>query len=169
MKDYTKYWRALTFATKHYGDLTRKSSAIPYIIHPIRITSILRAAGFDEFKDEDIMISALFHDLIEDTDTTPDLIESEYGAIVASVVNELSKPKRGSKEDWLKTFENASKEAKIVKMADRIDNLLDMEMGPIEKRKSYAEQAKLIVKYCGNADVKLARKLQEIIDNILIQ
>jgi len=169
MKDFTKYWDALTFAIINYGKLTRKSSDVPYIIHPVRITSILRAAGFNEFKDEDIMISALFHDLIEDTKTTSDLIETEYGAKIASIVDELSKPKKGNKEDWLKTFENASKEAMIVKMADRIDNLLDMEMWPSEKRKSYAEQAKLIVKYCGNASAKLSRKLQEIIDNILIQ
>ena len=169
MKDFTKYWDALSFAIIHYGKLKRKSSGVPYIIHPVRITSILRAAGFDEFKDEDIMISALFHDLIEDTETTSDLIEMEYGAKIASIVDELSKPEDGSKEDWLKNFGTASKEAKIVKMADRIDNLLDMEMWPTKKRKSYAEQAKLIVKNCSNANVKLARKLQEIIDNILNQ
>ena len=65
MKEFSNYWKALTFAFKNYGDLKRKSGNIPYIVHPIRITSILRAAGFSEFKDEDIMIAALFHDLIE--------------------------------------------------------------------------------------------------------
>ena len=169
MKDFDRYWEALTFATIHYGKLKRKSSGIPYIIHPVRITSILRAIDLDEYKNEEIMISALFHDLIEDTDTTSDLIELEYGKKIASIVCELSKPEKGSKDDWLKTFETASKEAKIVKLADRIDNLMDMKTWPTERRKSYAEQAKLIVKYCGEASPKLARTLQEIIDNILIQ
>ena len=54
-------------------------------------------------------------------------------------------------------------------MADRIDNLLDMDMWPLERQKSYAEQAKLIVKYCRDASAKLSRKLLEIIDNVLLQ
>ena len=171
MKDFTKYWDALTFATTHHflNKNIRKTSGIPYIVHPVRIASILRAVGFNEYKDEEIMIAALFHDLLEDTKLESDDLEQIYGAKITSIVNELTKPEDGDKEKWLKTFETASNEAKIIKIADRIDNLLDAKGWAKERIKNYAEQAKLIVKHCGTAHLELTKKLEEIIDNILIQ
>ena len=64
MKDYSNYCRAITFAFSKYGELKRKSQNIPYVVHPIRINAILRAAGFNENDNEEMMIAALFHDLI---------------------------------------------------------------------------------------------------------
>lgn len=169
MKEFSNYWKALTFAFKNYGDLKRKSGNIPYIVHPIRITSILRAAGFSEFEDEVIMISALFHDLIEDTDMTFEDISNQYGEKVASIVLELSKPENGDKDDWLRAFNKMSHQAQIIKMVDRIDNLSDMDVGSwsIKKRKSYAEQAKIILETCGKAHSELALVLKSVIENIL--
>jgi len=66
MKNFSNYWKALTFAVEKYGGLTRKNMKTPYIVHPLRVVSILRSAGYSEFEDEDLMISALLHDLIEE-------------------------------------------------------------------------------------------------------
>lgn len=166
MKDYSNYCRAITFAFSKYGELKRKSQNIPYVVHPIRITAILRAAGFNENDNEDIMIAALFHDLIEDTETLLEEIETQFGTKIASIVMELTKPEKGNKDEWLKTFESASKEAKIIKMADRLDNLIDMtsESWKIKKQKSYAEQAKIILEKCGSANDEIALKLNEEIE-----
>lgn len=166
MKDYSNYCNALTFAFSKYGELKRKSQNIPYVVHPIRITAILRAAGFNENDNEEMMIAALFHDLIEDTETPIDELETQFGTKIASIVMELTKPEKGKKDEWLKTFERASKEAKIIKMADRLDNLIDMtsESWKIKKQKSYAEQAKIILEKCGSAHNEIALKLQKEIE-----
>ena len=164
MKDFNRYWNALNYAFIKYENLKRKSNNIPYVIHPIRVALILRSIGFSEFKNQDLMIAALLHDLIEDTNTTFDEIKNEFNESIALLVNELSKPKDLNKEKWLETFINASEAAKIIKMADRIDNLMDMKQWPLEKQKSYAEQGKIILEKCGNANYKLASILQKQIE-----
>ena len=168
MKDFSNYWRALTYAVDKYKTLTRKHGP-PYIVHPIRMTSILRAVGFSEFVQEDMMIAALLHDLLEDTDITVEEIRNQFGKKVASIVKELTKPEQINKDEWLKSLETASNEAKIIKMADRIDNLMDMNSGvwSIEKQKSYAEQGKIILEKCGSAHSDLAFKLNETIEKVL--
>ncbi len=171
MKDFSNYWNAISFAFIKHGNLKRKAKNVPYVIHPIRVTSILRATGFNEFEHEDLMIAALFHDLVEDTDTNLAEIENQFGKSVALIVAELTKPdgaKGRKKEKWLERFIEKSKEAKIIKMADRIDNL--MEKGDIwteEKQKLYAEQAKIILKSCGDANKKLADRLDYEIKRVL--
>ena len=169
MRDFSNYYKALKYAFIHYGNLKRKSSAIPYIIHPIRMTSILRAAGFTEFEEEDIMIAALFHDLLEDTDTSIKEIANKFGNKVASIVKELTIPEQRNKNEWLKSFDTMSKEAKIIKIVDRIDNLMDMntDYWSIEKQKDYAEQGKIILEKCGKSHSELAHILKNAIEKIL--
>ncbi len=164
MKDFNRYWNALNYSFIKYDNLKRKSNNLLYIIHPIRVTLILRSIGFSELKNQDLMIAALLHDLIEDTNTTYDEIKNEFNEKIAIIVNELSKPKDLNKEKWLETFINASKAAKIIKMADRIDNLLDMTQWSLEKQKSYAEQGKIILEKCRDANHKLATILQKQIE-----
>jgi guanosine-3',5'-bis(diphosphate) 3'-pyrophosphohydrolase len=171
MKDFSNYWNAVSFAFIKYGGLKRKSKEIPYVIHPIRIAAILRAAGFNEFDHEDLMIAALFHDLLEDTDTDLKEVEDQFGKKVGKIVIELTKPEdaKGRKKDkWLESFIKNSKEAKIIKIADRIDNLMDMrDIWDIEKQRSYADQGRIILKSCGAANKLLAQKLEESIKQIL--
>ncbi|MFX1596187.1 MAG: HD domain-containing protein [Promethearchaeota archaeon] len=167
MKNFLNYWNAISFAFTKYCNIKRKVNNIPYIIHPIRITSILRAVGYNEFEHEDLMIASLFHDLCEDTNTSLEEIDKKFGKRVASIVSELTKPKvtKGRKKDqWFEDFINNSKEAKIIKMADRIDNLLEMVDDWTKKKQlSYTNQAKIILKSCGDANKELAHKLEEII------
>ncbi len=171
MKEFSNYWNAISFAFIKYGKLTRKMKDIPYVIHPIRITIILHAAGFNEFDNKDLMIAALCHDLLEDTDVTLKEIEDLFGKKVGEVVVELTKPegtKGRKKDEWLEKFVNSSKDAKIIKLADRIDNLMDMRgVWSEEKQKSYSNQAKIVLKSCGDANKKLAGKLGKIINEIL--
>ena len=156
MKEFSRYWEALNYAFEKYNNLKRKLTGLPYIIHPIRITLILRAAGYSEFQNEDLMVAALLHDLIEDTNITYDDIKKNFNLKVANIVKELSKPKNIEKDEWLKSFENVSEEAKIIKIADRIDNLRDMVNWPDNKKKSYAKQAEIILDKCGEANPELS-------------
>jgi (p)ppGpp synthase/HD superfamily hydrolase len=168
MKDFQEYWKALTFAVSKYEPLKRKCSDIPYVVHPLRVAMILKAVGFNEFTNSDLMISALFHDLVEDTNTTLEEIQNEFNAKVALTVKELSKPKQGNKDEWLKNFGTVSKEAKMIKLADRIDNLMDNNNRTREEIISYAEQGRIILETCGDAHPELTRKLKEVIEICII-
>ncbi|MBY8991884.1 MAG: bifunctional (p)ppGpp synthetase/guanosine-3',5'-bis(diphosphate) 3'-pyrophosphohydrolase [Candidatus Lokiarchaeota archaeon] len=169
MREFENLWEGLSFAFLKYDSLKRKSKDLPYVIHPIRVTMILRAAGFSEFKDKNLFLAALFHDLLEDTDLTFEELRAKFGDNVALIVKELSKPDNMSKTDWLSSFITASKRAKIIKMADRIDNLMDMAdtKWNNEKQKLYAEQGLIILDTCGGANSRLAHKLEEVIEQIL--
>ena len=169
MNDFSRFWNALTFVFSRHDAQTRKSANIPYAIHPVRVILILRSVGFSEFEHENLMIAALCHDLIEDTDTTFEEISDQFGVQVALIVDELSRPDNTNKNDWINTFETKSKEAKIIKMADRIDNLKDMPSSTWtrEKQIKYATQGNIILKYCGNANVKLADILKRTIQEVI--
>ena len=171
MKEFSIYWNAISFAFIKYGKLKRKMKDIPYVIHPIRITTILHAAGFNEFDHEDLMIAALCHDILEDTETQLKEIEDTFGKNVGEIVVELTKPegtKGRKKDEWLEKFVNSSKDAKIIKLADRIDNLMDMKgVWSEEKQLSYASQANIILKSCGDANKQLANKLEDTINEIM--
>jgi (p)ppGpp synthase/HD superfamily hydrolase len=169
MREFKIIWKAINFAFIKYGNLKRKSGVIPYIIHPIRVAMILRAAGFSEFKDRNLMLAALFHDLLEDSNLSFEDLKAEFGTEIASIVKEVSKPDKVSKEEWLRGFGTASKEAKLIKMADRIDNLMDMNLPewPVEKQKDYAKQGLIILETCRMASSRLAHKLEKLIEHTL--
>ena len=169
MNDFSRYWNALNFVFSRHGEQKRISGNVPYVIHPIRLTLILRSNGFSDFEHENLMIAALCHDLIEDTKTTFEEISNQFGEEVALIVSELSKPKDKSKEEWIKSFDKVSNEAKIIKMADRIDNLMDMpsSIWTREKQIHYAQQGELILNYCGMANLKLAELLKRTIREAL--
>ena len=144
---------------------------MPAVIHPLRVATILRAAGFSEFREENLLIAALFHDLLEDTEYTETDLEVQANEDVATIVKQLTKPECGSKEDYLEGLAQASREAQIIKLADRIDNLRDMETAgwSAEKRKSYAEQAQIILRTCGGAHPVLKSALQQEIDRVFAE
>lgn len=170
MNDFSRYWKALNFIFSRHGEQKRKSANIPYVIHPIRVASILRSVGFSEQQDENLMIAALCHDLLEDTTTSFEEISQKFGDNVANIVSELSKPNSRNKDEWIESFKNKSKEAQIIKMADRIDNLLDMPSSKWtrEQKIQYATQGELILKYCGNSNLKLADILKKTIQEAKI-
>jgi len=171
MNDFSHYWDALTFVFSRHDEQKRKSANIPYVIHPIRVALILRSVGFSEFKHENLMIAALCHDLIEDTETTFEELSDQFGKQVALIVDELSRPDNINKDEWINTFETKSMEAKVIKMADRIDNLKDMSSSKWrhETQIKYAQQGELILKHCGHVNLKLAgilkRSIQEALQN----
>ena len=169
MNDFSRYWDAVTFVFSRHDEQKRKSANVPYVIHPIRVALILRSVGFSEFEHENLMVAALCHDLIEDTGTTFEEISERFGIQVALIVDELSRPDNINKDDWINTFETKSTEAKVIKMADRIDNLIDMPLSKWtrEAQIKYAQQGDLILKHCGHANLKLAEILKRTIQEAL--
>lgn len=76
-------------------------------------------------------MAAILHDTVEDTDTTFDEIEEHFGKdvrdIVAEVTDDKSLPKQERKRLQIKHAKTSSHQAKLVKLADKLYNLRDLE------------------------------------------
>ncbi|CAF4378621.1 unnamed protein product, partial [Adineta steineri] len=90
--DMEKFMHALQFAAhKHRFQKRKDSDGTPYINHPIGFAHILsNEAGI---KDIDLLIVALLHDTVEDTETTHEELQQEFGTRIADLVAELTDDK----------------------------------------------------------------------------
>ncbi|SRR5579871_1282008 len=144
---------ALAFAAHKHRDQRRKdASASPYINHPISLAQVLANEG--GVRDEDVLTAAVLHDTIEDTQTTAAELEQHFGARIASIVMEVtddkSLPKHERKRLQIEHAASISREAKLVKLADKICNLRDVAHHPPagwsrERRMEYFDWAKAVV------------------------
>ena len=83
---------ATDFAARKHKDQRRKDSdQTPYINHPIGVAQILSKEG--SVTDVDVLIGALLHDTVEDTECTFEEIEKEFGSRVKSIVAEVTDDK----------------------------------------------------------------------------
>ena len=80
--------KATQFSALKHQNQKRKDGKTPYVIHPISVAMILSEIG--GIDDEEILSAALLHDTIEDTDTTADEIDREFGSKISSIVEELT-------------------------------------------------------------------------------
>merc|ERR1712110_744918 len=125
--------KAADFAAKKHRDQRRKGpDKAPYINHPIGVANILANEG--GIDDPIVLQAALLHDTVEDTDTSLDEIEEQFGKTVRDVVNEVTDQKDlPSKERKRLQVINAPKKsprAKLVKLADKLYNLRDLHQSP---------------------------------------
>ena len=145
--------RALAFAAHKHRDQRRKDvAASPYINHPIALADVLvNEGGVEEIE---VLCAALLHDTIEDTDTTRDEVAGAFGervaAIVAEVTDDKTLAKAERKEAQVEHAAHISREAKLVKLADKICNLRDVVAHPpagwsLERRREYFDWAKRVV------------------------
>ena len=105
-------------------------------------------------RDPIILIAALLHDTVEDTKTTLAEIEQAFGPAVAGIVGEVtddkSLPKAERKRLQIQHAAQLSAPAKLVKLADKICNLRDLDSSPpvgwsLERRREYFDWAKKVV------------------------
>ncbi len=111
----------------HKDQLRKGSMPFPYITH-------LMATAFtllDYTKNEDVIIAALLHDSIEDTDYTIDELQEDFGGKVREIVEAVTEPKRDGekkltwreqKMTYVRQLKKAPKEALLVAAADKIHN-----------------------------------------------
>ncbi|XP_058119050.1 guanosine-3',5'-bis(diphosphate) 3'-pyrophosphohydrolase MESH1 [Anopheles ziemanni] len=124
------YTQCINFAAiKHRNQRRKDTEETPYINHPIGVAQILSAeAGITDF---DVLQAAILHDTVEDTETTFEEIETHFGTTVRSIVQEVTDDKTLPKEKRkLLQIEHAltiSHQAKLVKLADKIYNLRDLQ------------------------------------------
>jgi GTP pyrophosphokinase len=120
--------RAYVFGVKAHGNQTRDSGD-PYFSHPLEVAGILT----DLKLDEATIVTALLHDTIEDTPTTHDDIEKQFGPEIADLVDgvtklsklELQSEETKQAENFRKFMLAMSHDVRVllVKLADRLHNM----------------------------------------------
>ena len=126
--------KAYEFAALAHKDARRKSGE-PYIFHPIAVATIVaKEIGMGITS----IISALLHDVVEDTEYTIDFIREEFGEKVARVVKGLTKLsgidfqnsiESIQAENYRKIVNTMSEDVRVilVKLADRLHNMRTLE------------------------------------------
>lgn len=123
--------KALDFATeKHKGQ--KRIGGDDYITHPVAVSEIVKNLGYGE----DYQITALFHDLLEDTSATEKEILSYGNDEILTAVKLLTKQKGYDMQEYIDAIKN-NKIAFIVKGADRLHNLECALVTGVEFKRKY--------------------------------
>lgn len=154
-KDYTtideeKVKQAFHFAEMAHAGQMRVSGE-PYITHPFAVAMSLT----EQHADEESLIAALLHDVVEDTDHELKEIEEKFGKPVAKMVDSLTKlPHVNSRhvkklhqfdskiESIRKIFEIMQEDVRVIviKLCDRLHNMETLGLFPLQKQKRIAQE-----------------------------
>lgn len=138
--------KAFEFANTAHAGVKRKSGE-PYIIHPLAVAKIvIEEIGLSATS----IISALLHDVVEDTDYTLEDISNLFGEKVASIVDGLTKlsdeftPQHDSKQanNFRKMLMTLSDDVRVIliKIADRLHNMRTLDSMPPNKQLKIAAE-----------------------------
>jgi guanosine-3',5'-bis(diphosphate) 3'-pyrophosphohydrolase len=163
--------RAASFGADRHRKQKRKGvGGLPYINHPLAVASVL--AGIGGVTDVTLLVAALLHDTVEDTETSPEELEMEFGSEVRRLVAEVSDDK-GLEKTERKRLQivhaaSASDAAKQLKLADKICNVRDVTLDPpadwsLERRREYLDWAVAVIDGCRGVNAALDRHFDKLV------
>lgn len=164
--------KALRFsAEKHNDQRRRDSKSSPYINHPIQVAETLWTVG--KVRDGVLLVAAILHDTIEDTDATPDEIRREFGeevlGLVLEVTDDKSLPKQVRKQLQVENAPHKSFRAKLIKLADKICNVHDLVHSPpsgwpLKRKQEYLTWSKKVIDGVRGANKELEDRYDEVLE-----
>jgi len=170
LDDISLMLRAFKFAAlKHQHQRRKSETAVPYINHLIEVSETLWEIG--QIRDIDTIIAGILHDTIEDTDTSPEDLETTFSkkirAIVEEVTDDKSLPKQERKRLQIAHAGDASLEARHIKLADKICNVRDLAAAPpanwsLERRIAYVDWAEKVVNGLRGSNNRLEQYFDEV-------
>lgn len=131
--DLRKLLEAVEYAAeKHEGQVRKNAEKTPYIIHPIGVAELMWEVG--NIRSVNVLVSALLHDTLEDTNATEEEIEALFGLRVLYTVQEVTNdPNISGEENKQRQVDHAptmSLDGQLVKLADRLYNVKDLSSPP---------------------------------------
>lgn len=140
--------RAYNLAAKaHEGQWRDGRDNAPYITHPLRVALIL--AEEVGRTDGDLLAVALLHDVLEDTDVGMEAMRDRMGADITNAVELLTKEevpsggKAARDSAYYAGIINGGEVVRLVKGADRVDNLRGMkQLNDPERWEKYVKETK---------------------------
>ena len=112
----------------HAEQFRKGTSPFPYITHLMAVSFILR----DYTEDENVIIGALLHDSLEDTDYTSEELEADFGKKVREIVEGVTESRKDEKKQftwaerkdkYLEALSKAPRESLLISAADKIHNM----------------------------------------------
>lgn len=149
----------------------------PYFMHLTRVAGIVAALPG---STDEMVAAAFLHDILEDTKYDYPEVEARFGRDIAKLVHGLTAASKRSgaycqlKRAKRKSIDRAdlkyaSKEVKIIKLADRLDNITDFAKTDTAFKYKYAEETQDLLKVIGDAHEELTEKIEKVLDVILNQ
>ncbi|MCI8310062.1 MAG: HD domain-containing protein [Clostridia bacterium] len=118
---------------KHNGQ--KRKHGTPYYEHPLSVSNILKEKGFSK----EYQIVGLFHDLLEDTNTTYEEILEITNKEIADAVKLLTKETGYNMKEYISKIKE-NNIARMVKLADRIHNLSEAHLASYEFQQRYIKE-----------------------------
>jgi GTP diphosphokinase / guanosine-3',5'-bis(diphosphate) 3'-diphosphatase len=154
-----KLYEIINFVIEAHEGQYRKSGE-PYCVHPILVACI--TAHFS--KDEAIIATALLHDVVEDTNFTLEYVQEKWGSDIAHMVDGLTKIVEIREHEFIASDEQSNSKTissaltfrkmliasiddvrvLIVKLCDRLHNMLTLAVLPQNKQKRIAEETLVV-------------------------
>jgi guanosine-3',5'-bis(diphosphate) 3'-pyrophosphohydrolase len=163
--------KAIHFAAdKHRNQRRKDVEESPYINHPIELAELLARVG--GVTDLTILQGAILHDTVEDTDTSFEELEENFGAevkdVVAYVTDNKKLPKEERKRLQIEHAPYISDRAKQVKLADKISNVLGVTQAPpanwsLEQRQEYLDWTEKVVEGCRGCNADLENQYDQVL------
>jgi guanosine-3',5'-bis(diphosphate) 3'-pyrophosphohydrolase len=162
--------KALHFAAdKHRAQRRKDAAASPYINHPIAVAETLVSIG--GVREAVTIVAAILHDTIEDTETSGEELEAQFGAQIRAVVEEVTDdttlPGEVRKRLQVERARHKSLPARLVKLADKICNVRDLVEAPpagwsAERRRRYVDWARAVIDELRGSNAALEARFDEL-------
>ncbi|RXJ83207.1 RelA/SpoT family protein [Arcobacter cloacae] len=137
-----------------------RKSGEPYCVHPVLVAAI--TAHFS--KDEAVIATALLHDVVEDTEYTLDFVREKWGNDIAIMVDGLTKIVEIREHEFVTSSDATDSKiissaltfrkmliasiddvrVLVVKLCDRLHNMLTLSVLPANKQKRIAEETLVV-------------------------
>ncbi len=161
-------------AEKHARQKRKGTAAEPYLNHLVEDAGLV--ATTLAVSDTNLVIAALLHDTIEDTDTTREELIARFGTDVADLVSELTDDKELPKEERKRLqIENAPKlsiRAQVIKLADKLSNLRAILFSPpdwdFQRKKEYFAWAQCVVERFTEPNPALKAEFDKMLQRELV-
>lgn len=160
--------RAADYAARMHADQRRKGAGdLPYVNHVLDVAR--RVAHSSHGEDPVLIVAALLHDVVEDTDGTESDVRDRFGADVAALVMEVtddkSLPKAERKRLQVEKIAGKSDRAKRLKLADKASNITAIADTPpdwpMERKRDYLQWAEDVVAGCRGVDPVLEAQFDQ--------
>ena len=165
---------ALNFAAeKHQYQRRNGYDRLPYINHLIKVVKTMMEVA--QVTDEVILLAAILHDVIEDTDLTEEALAYRFNPKTAAIVRELSDDmtlehaKR--KQLQIVRAKGLSKAARMIRIADKVCNMRDLMSYPmiewsVEKKRAYVKNSIQVVDEIRGTNAALENWFDETVEAI---
>ena len=164
---------AVEYAAHVHAGQTRKGAAKePYVTH---VVDVARRVATVAPEDEVLLLAALLHDAVEDTEATREAVAGRFGEEVAALVMEVtddkSLPKQERKRLQVVEAPGKSRRAKLIKLADKTSNLTALADSPppdwpAERLRSYLDWAEEVVAGLRGTESRLEAEFARAADRV---